>query len=92
MNSLIIGDPKEQDAGNIDKNENGTSPSAVWLGNRQILPSPTADPVAAATIPSLDAKVTLSRSYHSTLQSPFDPILGIFDFHTDLLKLVPDLV
>jgi hypothetical protein len=60
MNSLIMrGMPKKRIQPMYTRMKRAPPLSAVWLGKRQILPSPTAEPAAAATIPILDAKVTL---------------------------------
>lgn len=37
-------------------------PPAVWLGKRQMLPNPMAEPAAAATIPIFDTNVALFSS------------------------------
>ena len=67
-------------------------PPAVWLGKRQMLPNPMADPAAAATIPIFDTNVTLFSSILVGIvflfQSPFETIFGIFYFESQRSQFI----
>ena len=59
--AIIIGMPIRRMQTRYTRMKTAPPPSAVELGKRQILPRPTADPAAAATIPSFEPNETRLR-------------------------------
>jgi hypothetical protein len=52
-------------------------PSAVWLGKRQILPKPTADPAAVAITPIFDTNVLVYQTYLVAFVNSDDGLLNL---------------